>query len=54
MKNFEDPRISVRVEPELKKWVDSKGASKFIRRLLLHAYKQLEGKEFHSSEKNED
>lgn len=49
MKNFEDNRLSVRIDPELKKWVHSRGASKFVQRLLLHAYKQLEGKEFSSS-----
>lgn len=46
MINFEDTRITFRVDPELKKWVDSRGASKFLRRLLLKAYEQLEGKQF--------
>lgn len=46
MTNFEDTRLSVRVHPELKRWLDERGASKFVRRIILAAYKQLEGKEF--------
>jgi hypothetical protein len=47
--NFEDPRLCFRVPPDMKRWVDSKGGSLFLRKVLLAAYKQLEGKEFNQS-----
>lgn len=43
----------MRLEEDLKKWVESKGdVSKFIRRCLLAAYKTIEGKEFVAPEED--
>lgn len=42
MTNFEDDRVSFRIDPELKRWLAKRGGSKFIRKIIIAAYEQLE------------
>lgn len=42
MNNFEDERVCFRIDTRLKKWLDKNGGSKFIRKLIIIAYEQIE------------
>jgi hypothetical protein len=45
-----DERLSFRIEAELRDWVIEKGASKFLRRLVIAAYEKLEKKKYYRAE----
>jgi len=50
--NYEDDdgRFTFRLDKNMKAWVKHQGGSKFIRKLLLLAYKHKEKKEFVAEE----
>lgn len=52
MTNFEDERVSFRIDTTIKKWLSLNGGSKFIRKLIIEAYEEIEQTKYDNNNEN--